>query len=101
MKDIARKFAGQPLVILSVSLDSGEQRWKDFIAQNGMTWPQYRDAGFNGAVAKLFSVSEIPHTFTHRFGRHRSGGTHRRRLDRRQAEKARGSRPRVAAGKNQ
>jgi peroxiredoxin len=64
MKDIARKFAGQPLVILSVSLDSDEQRWKDFIAKNGMTWPQYRDAGFNGAVAKLFSVSEIPHTFT-------------------------------------
>jgi hypothetical protein len=29
-----------------------------------MTWLQYRDGGFNGAVAKSFGVNAIPATFT-------------------------------------
>jgi thiol-disulfide isomerase/thioredoxin len=64
IRDIAKKFQGEPLVILSVSLDSDEQKWKDFVAKNQMTWPQYRDGGFNGSIAKMFFVSAIPHTFT-------------------------------------
>jgi Thioredoxin-like len=51
-------------VVLSVSLDKDEQKWKDFIAKNEMTWPQYRDSGFTGPIAKMFSVEAIPHTFT-------------------------------------
>jgi thiol-disulfide isomerase/thioredoxin len=64
MRDIAKKFQGQPLVILSVSLDNDEQKWKEFVAQNEMTWLQYRDGGFTGSIAKMFSVTAIPHTFT-------------------------------------
>lgn len=64
IRDIARRFQGQPLVILSVSLDPDERKWKEFIANNDMTWPQYRDGGFGGAVAKMFGVNAIPHTFT-------------------------------------
>jgi peroxiredoxin len=64
IKSIARKFEGQPLVVLSVSLDSDEQKWRDFIVKNEMTWPQYRDTGFTGPMAKLFGVEAIPHTFT-------------------------------------
>ena len=64
MKRIAQKFSGEPLVVLSVSLDSDEQKWKSFITQNEMTWPQYRDGGFTGPVAKIFAVNAIPHTFT-------------------------------------
>jgi peroxiredoxin len=65
VRDIARKFQGQPLVVLSVSLDTDEQKWRDFIAKNEMTWPQYRDnAGFSGPIAKMFGVEAIPHTFT-------------------------------------
>jgi thiol-disulfide isomerase/thioredoxin len=64
IRDVAKKFQGQPLVILSVSLDSDEQKWKEYIGKNEMTWPQYRDGGFSGPVAKLFFVTEIPHTFT-------------------------------------
>jgi thiol-disulfide isomerase/thioredoxin len=59
----AKKFKGQPLVILSVSLDSDEQEWREFIAKNGMTWPQYRDGSFAGPVATVFGVNAIPHTF--------------------------------------
>ncbi|HEY6388914.1 MAG TPA: redoxin domain-containing protein [Candidatus Acidoferrum sp.] len=64
MQQIAKKFQGQPLVVLSVSLDSDEQKWKDFITKNGMTWVQYRDGGFTGPVASLFGVKAIPQTFT-------------------------------------
>jgi thiol-disulfide isomerase/thioredoxin len=64
MREIAKKFQGQPLLVLSVSLDSDEQKWKDFIAKNGMTWLQYRDGGFTGSIANLFDVKAIPHTFT-------------------------------------
>ena len=64
MKEIAKKFEGQPLVILSVSLDEDEQRWKDFVAKNEMTWSQYRDGKFTGPIATLFAVRAIPQTFT-------------------------------------
>jgi len=64
IREVAKKFQGQPLVILSVSLDGDEQKWKEFIAKNEMTWPQYRDGGFTGSVAKMFAVTAIPHTFT-------------------------------------
>ena len=64
IRDIAKKFQGQPLVILSVSLDDDERKWKEFIAKNEMTWPQYRDGGFGGPVAKMFDVTAIPNTFT-------------------------------------
>jgi thiol-disulfide isomerase/thioredoxin len=64
IKRIAQKFQGQPLVILSVSLDPDPQEWKEYVAKNGMTWLQYRDGGFKGPIARLFGVHEIPHTFT-------------------------------------
>lgn len=64
IRAIAKKFEGQPLVILSVSLDADEQKWRDYVATNQMTWLQYRDGGFGGNISKLFSVEAIPHTFT-------------------------------------
>jgi thiol-disulfide isomerase/thioredoxin len=64
MKQLAKKFEGQPLVLLSVSLDKDEQKWKDFIVKNEMSWPQCRDGGFEGSVARMFDVHAIPHTFT-------------------------------------
>jgi thiol-disulfide isomerase/thioredoxin len=64
LRNIAKKFDGQPLVVLSVSLDANEEQWKKFIAENGMTWAQYRDGGFTSPISKLFGVEAIPHTFT-------------------------------------
>jgi thiol-disulfide isomerase/thioredoxin len=61
---IARKFDGQPLVVLSISLDSDEDKWKSFVQKNQMTWLQVRDGGFNGAVSKRFGVTAIPATFS-------------------------------------
>lgn len=64
IKNVAKKFQGEPLVILSVSLDTDEKKWKEFIDKNGMTWPQYRDGGFTGPISRMFAVNAIPHTFT-------------------------------------
>ncbi len=62
MKKIAKEFAGQPLVIISVSWDADETKWKDFIAKNEMNWVQYRDA--DHVLSKRFGVEAIPHYFT-------------------------------------
>ncbi|HKW18562.1 MAG TPA: TlpA disulfide reductase family protein [Terriglobales bacterium] len=65
MREIAKKFQDQPLVVISISLDDDEQKWKDFIDKNGMTWLQYHDVGgFKGSIARAFGVEAIPHTFT-------------------------------------
>ena len=64
IQDIARKFAGQPLVVLSVSMDDDDAKWKDFVANNEMTWLQYRDGRFTGPMATWFEVKAIPSTFS-------------------------------------
>jgi thiol-disulfide isomerase/thioredoxin len=64
VQEIAKKFAGQPLVVMSISLDNDDQKWRDFVGQHGMTWIQARDGGFDGAVATTFGVRAIPATFT-------------------------------------
>ena len=62
MKKIAKEFAGEPLVIISISWDSDEQKWRDFINKNEMTWVQYRDADHH--LSNLFDIKAIPHYFT-------------------------------------
>jgi len=64
IQKVAKKFQGQPLVILSISLDKDENAWKTYVAKNEMTWPQYRDGYFEGPIARMFEVHAIPHTFT-------------------------------------
>jgi thiol-disulfide isomerase/thioredoxin len=61
---IARKFAGQPFVLLSVNLDPDENVWRQFVAKHDMTWLQYHEGGFNGPLAKGFRVTAIPATFS-------------------------------------
>ena len=64
VKEIARKFQGQPFAVVSISMDRDETKWKDFVGQNGMTWMQYRDGYFTGPIATMFDVKAIPATFT-------------------------------------
>jgi thioredoxin-like negative regulator of GroEL len=61
VKKIAKEFAGEPLVILSVSWDSDDAKWRQFIQKNEMTWMQYRDA--NHTLSTAFGVQSIPHYF--------------------------------------
>ncbi len=62
VKKIAKDFAGEPLVIISVSWDSDDAKWRQFIQKNEMTWMQYRDA--DHSLSKAFGVEAIPHYFT-------------------------------------
>lgn len=64
VREISKKFNGQPLMVLSISVDTDEAKWKEFVAKNEMTWPQYCDHGFTGPVAKSFGVQAIPNTYT-------------------------------------
>jgi thiol-disulfide isomerase/thioredoxin len=63
IKNLARKFQDQPFVIVSISLDDDEAKWKEFVAKNEMSWPQYCDGGFTGSISRMFGVDAIPHTF--------------------------------------
>ena len=49
--------------MLSVSVDTDEQKWKDFVEKNEMTWPQYRDQGFRRHRDAVRSTGILP-TFT-------------------------------------
>ena len=62
MKKIAKEFAGQPLVIISVSWDSDDAKWRQFVTKNEMTWVQFRDADHE--LSKKFGINAIPHYFT-------------------------------------
>jgi len=62
LKKIAKEFAGQPLVMISISWDSDEAKWKDFISKNEMTWVQYRDVDHR--LSDMFGINSIPHYFT-------------------------------------
>jgi len=62
LKKIAKEFANEPFVIISVSWDSDETKWKEFIAKNEMNWVQYRDA--NHSLSTAFGINAIPHYFT-------------------------------------
>ena len=64
VREIAKKFSEQPLVVLSISVDTDDAKWRDFVAKNQMTWLQYRDAGMDGKIATLFNVHAIPATFS-------------------------------------
>jgi len=64
VRDIAQRFQGQPFVVLSVSLDDDDAKWKDFVAKNNMTWLQYRDGKWTGPIATKFDVKAIPATFS-------------------------------------
>jgi len=55
---LAKKFAAEPVVIISVSSDSDEGKWRDFIGRNAMTWPQYLDR--NRAVQRAYGVDVFP-----------------------------------------
>jgi thiol-disulfide isomerase/thioredoxin len=62
LQKMAEEFDGQPFVLLSISLDPDEGKWREFTAKNHMTWPQYRDGGYSGEISRLYGVQGIPTT---------------------------------------
>ncbi len=58
LKHFAKKFANDPVMVISVSADRDEQAWRKFVAEKKMDWPQYWDA--NGRITRLFNVRAFP-----------------------------------------
>lgn len=58
LKDLSKKYAGQGLVLISVSADEKEEAWREFIEKKKMDWPQYWDS--QGQVARMFGVHAFP-----------------------------------------
>lgn len=63
VRKLSEEFAGQPFVVLSVNLDTDEEKWKSFVALNAMRWPQTHAAGFHDGLPSTFGVNAIPATF--------------------------------------
>jgi thiol-disulfide isomerase/thioredoxin len=61
VQKIAQRFQGKPLVVLSISFDKDAHKWKAFVQQHNMAWPQYRDG--DGNMSTLFGVRLIPHYY--------------------------------------
>jgi thiol-disulfide isomerase/thioredoxin len=58
IKKIVNHFAGQPLVVLTVSWDQDDIGWRAYVAKNDMKWLQYRDADHK--LTGLFGVKWVP-----------------------------------------
>jgi thiol-disulfide isomerase/thioredoxin len=58
IRKIVNKYAGQPLVVLTVSWDQDDIGWKAYVAKNDMKWLQYRDADHK--LTALFGVKWVP-----------------------------------------
>ncbi|MEZ4987675.1 MAG: TlpA disulfide reductase family protein [Saprospiraceae bacterium] len=63
VKRVYEAYKDKGFEILGVSLDSSRERWLGAIEQDGLPWLHVSDLkGWQNAVAKLYSVSSIPHT---------------------------------------
>lgn len=56
LKQLRRLYPG--VVLLSISADEDEKEWRDFVARNAMSWPQYRD--HDHRLLRLFRVNAFP-----------------------------------------
>ena len=55
------KYHAQGFEVVGVSLDENKNTLNDFVANNGMVWPQYFDGqGWNNSLAQRFGVHSIP-----------------------------------------
>ena len=63
VKKLYEKYNHRGFEILGVSLDRREYSWKQAIEKDGLEWYHVSDLkGWKNEVAKLYSVSSIPHT---------------------------------------
>ena len=59
LRDLYKKFSKQaPFLIIGVSSDSDEDKWRGFTTEHQMVWPQYLDR--DRRVQRLFGVRAFP-----------------------------------------
>ncbi len=58
LKELTRKYPTEKLVLISVSADSDEGAWREFVAKKKMDWAQYRDP--EGRILESFGIHSFP-----------------------------------------
>src|SRR6266850_1940484 len=59
IRDLRKRYAKEPsFMIIGISSDADEAKWKDFTAKNQMVWPQYLDRDRH--VQRAFDVRAFP-----------------------------------------
>jgi peroxiredoxin len=59
IRDLRKRYAKEPsFMIIGISSDADEAKWKDFTAANQMVWPQYLDRDHH--VQRAFDVRAFP-----------------------------------------
>ena len=58
LKDLRKKYSSDRLSLISISVDDDDSKWKGFIADKHMDWPQYRDD--DQAIIQVFAVHSFP-----------------------------------------
>ncbi len=58
LKDLARKYPAEKLVLISVSADEDEGAWRDFVGKKHMDWLQYRDSDHQ--LRDAFGIHSFP-----------------------------------------
>ena len=58
------KYKDKGFTVISVSLDSKEEKWKEAIKKDNLIWPNHVSdlGGWRSKVSKLYGVSSIPFT---------------------------------------
>jgi len=58
LRDLTRKYDPAKLILISISADEDEAAWQQFVTDQKMTWPQYRDA--DKRLTTTFTVRAYP-----------------------------------------
>ncbi|MCL5006157.1 MAG: redoxin family protein [Acidobacteria bacterium] len=58
VSELAKRFSGEPFVIISISSDTDAKVWRAFIQKHKMVWPQYRDSGYR--MRATYNVHVLP-----------------------------------------
>jgi len=58
LRELVKRFPQDEFVLISVSADKDERKWRDFVSEKKMEWRQYWDS--EGDIGRLFDVHALP-----------------------------------------
>ena len=58
LKDLVKKYPPDQMVLISISADTDERKWREFVSEKKMEWRQYWDE--KGEIRQLFHVHAFP-----------------------------------------
>ena len=58
LRNLYRRYSKEQFVLIGISSDFDEAKWRDFTGKNRMLWPQYRDT--DRRILETFSIRAFP-----------------------------------------